>query len=46
MLKADIEIGGTDQIFNVLLGRQIQKAFNIPQQVGVFVPILELESIS
>ena len=41
MLKADIEIGGTDQIFNVLLGRQIQKAFNIPQQVGVFVPILE-----
>ena len=41
VLECDIEVGGTDQIFNVLLGRQIQKAYNIPQQVGVFVPILE-----
>ena len=41
MLKSDIEMGGTDQMFNILLGRQIQKSHNVPEQVGVFVPILE-----
>jgi len=41
VLSADIEIGGTDQRFNILLGRQIQKAFDVPEQVGVFLPILE-----
>mgnify|MGYP003312859091 CR=1 FL=1 len=34
-------MGGTDQMFNILLGRQIQKAFEMPQQIGIFVPILE-----
>ncbi len=41
VLSSDVELGGTDQRFNILLGRQIQKAFNIPEQVGVFLPILE-----
>ena len=41
VVKSDIEVGGTDQMFNILLGRQIQKAFDMPQQIGVFVPILE-----
>ena len=41
VLSSDVELGGTDQRFNILLGRQIQKAYNIPEQVGVFLPILE-----
>ena len=41
VVKSDIEMGGTDQMFNILLGRQIQKAFEMPQQIGIFVPILE-----
>jgi tyrosyl-tRNA synthetase len=40
-IKADVELGGTDQLFNLLLGREIQKAFGQePQDVMVF-PILE-----
>lgn len=38
--KADIELGGRDQTFNVLLGRNIQKDFGISQQVPLFVPLL------
>ncbi len=41
VLSSDIELGGTDQRFNILLGRQIQKAFNVSEQVAVFLPILE-----
>ena len=41
MLEADIEIGGTDQIFNLLVGRQFQKDFNQPQQVVLTMPLLE-----
>ncbi len=40
-LEADVEIGGTDQTFNLLLGREVQKRFNQPQQAAVFLPILE-----
>lgn len=40
-LKADIELGGTDQTFNILMGRTLQKAMNQEQQVALFVPILE-----
>ena len=40
-LKADIELGGTDQTFNVLIGRSLQKAWNQEQQVALFMPILE-----
>ena len=39
--KSDIEMGGTDQTFNVLLGRNIQKDYGISQQVPLFVPLLE-----
>ena len=40
-LKADIELGGTDQTFNVLMGRTLQKIFKQEEQVALFMPILE-----
>lgn len=41
-LKSDIEIGGTDQKFNLLMGRTLQKAYNIKKQQAVLMmPILE-----
>ncbi len=40
-LRADVELGGHDQIFNLLVGRDIQKAFNQESQVVVTVPLLE-----
>jgi tyrosyl-tRNA synthetase len=41
MLKADVEIGGTDQIFNLLVGRDLQKDFNQQEQVVLTMPLLE-----
>jgi len=40
-LKADVELGGTDQRFNLLLGREIQKAYGLEPQAIVTVPLLE-----
>ena len=40
-LKADIELGGTDQKFNLLVGRQLQEAYGQEPQVAITVPILE-----
>lgn len=40
-LKADVELGGTDQIFNLLMGREIQRAYGLKQQVVITMPILE-----
>ena len=41
-LKSDVEIGGTDQKFNLLMGRQLQKAYDIKKQQAVLMmPILE-----
>ncbi len=40
-LKADVEIGGTDQLFNLLAGRPLQKAFDQQPQNILTVPILE-----
>lgn len=41
-LKSDVEIGGTDQKFNLLMGRQLQKAYEVKkQQVVLMMPILE-----
>ncbi|MDD3224401.1 MAG: tyrosine--tRNA ligase [Clostridium sp.] len=40
-IKADIEFGGTDQTFNVLMGRTLQKTWGQEQQVAIFMPILE-----
>jgi len=39
-LKADLELGGTDQLFNLLAGRQIQKKFDLPPQDIMTMPIL------
>lgn len=39
-LKSDIELGGTDQRFNVIAGRYLQKESGIEPQAGVFTPIL------
>jgi len=41
MVKADVELGGTDQLFNILLGRDLQKQNGQPQQVVLLMPILE-----
>ena len=41
VLKADIELGGTDQLFNMLLGRELQKAYGQPAQVVMTLPLIE-----
>jgi tyrosyl-tRNA synthetase len=41
MVKADVELGGTDQLFNILIGRDFQREEDLPQQVVFLVPILE-----
>lgn len=40
-LNADIEMGGTDQIFNILMGRTLQKDYGQESQVALFMPLLE-----
>lgn len=40
-IKADIELGGTDQTFNILMGRSIQRYYGVEEQVAVFMPLLE-----
>jgi tyrosyl-tRNA synthetase len=40
-LRADVELGGTDQTFNVLVGRDLQRASGQEPQIAVTVPILE-----
>ena len=40
-IKADVEIGGTDQLFNILVGRDLQKEHGQPQQVAFLMPLLE-----
>jgi len=39
-LKADVELGGTDQLFNLNVGRDIMPAFGLPPQVVMTVPLL------
>jgi tyrosyl-tRNA synthetase len=41
MVQADVELGGTDQLFNNLVGRDLQKEQGLPQQVVMLLPILE-----
>lgn len=41
MVKADVELGGTDQLFNILVGRDFQKEEGQSQQVVFLLPILE-----
>jgi tyrosyl-tRNA synthetase len=40
-MKADVELGGTDQKFNLLVGRQLQEVFGQKPQVVITMPILE-----
>jgi tyrosyl-tRNA synthetase len=41
MIAADVELGGTDQLFNILVGRDLQKAHQQAQQIACILPILE-----
>lgn len=40
-VKADVEIGGTDQKFNLLMGRRVQRHFGLPEQDVMTLPLLE-----
>jgi len=40
-LNADVELGGTDQKFNLLMGRNLQREYEQPAQVAVIMPLLE-----
>src|ERR1700752_365661 len=40
-LEADVELGGTDQKFNLLVGRELQRAYGQPSQVVLTMPLLE-----
>lgn len=40
-IKADIELGGTDQTFNVNMGRNIQRDYKMEPQITLFMPLLE-----
>ncbi|MDP9344627.1 MAG: tyrosine--tRNA ligase [Actinomycetota bacterium] len=39
-VQADVELGGTDQTFNLLLGRDVQRAYGVPEQAVLTMPIL------
>ena len=39
-VRADVELGGTDQTFNLLMGRTLQSAYGVPPQVILTVPLL------
>ncbi len=41
MVRADVEIGGSDQLFNILVGRDLQRAEGMEQQVVMTLPLLE-----
>ncbi|SDT41964.1 tyrosyl-tRNA synthetase [Paenibacillaceae bacterium GAS479] len=41
VLETDIELGGTDQTFNVLMGRHLQKEYGKSQQIAIMMPIIE-----
>ncbi len=41
MIEADVELGGTDQLFNILVGRDLQKARGLAPQIVFVLPILE-----
>jgi tyrosyl-tRNA synthetase len=40
-IRADVELGGTDQLFNLLVGRDVQRAYDQPPQVALTMPLLE-----
>jgi tyrosyl-tRNA synthetase len=40
-IRADVELGGSDQLFNLLVGRDVQRAYGLEPQVALTVPLLE-----
>src|ERR1700685_2156144 len=40
-LNSDVELGGTDQKFNLLVGRELQRHYNQPSQIVLMTPIIE-----
>ncbi|HLR46359.1 MAG TPA: tyrosine--tRNA ligase, partial [Deinococcales bacterium] len=40
VIRADVELGGTDQLFNLLVGRDVQRAYGLEPQVALTVPLL------
>lgn len=40
-IRADVELGGSDQRFNILMGRTLQQAYGHAQQAAIFMPLLE-----
>lgn len=40
-IKSDIELGGTDQRFNILMGRELQPHYGVEAQLAMFLPLLE-----
>jgi tyrosyl-tRNA synthetase len=40
MVRADVELGGTEQLYSFMLARDLQRGQNMPSQVGVMMPIL------
>ncbi|MDZ7800309.1 MAG: tyrosine--tRNA ligase [Trueperaceae bacterium] len=40
-IRADVELGGTDQLFNLLVGRDVQRAYDLTPQVALTTPLLE-----
>lgn len=40
-IRADVEMGGTDQKFNLLVGREVQRAYGLEEQVAFIMPLLE-----
>ena len=40
-VQADIELGGTDQTFNILMGRTLQKHWGLEKQIAIFMPCLK-----
>src|SRR5690625_3625586 len=40
-INADVELGGTDQLFNLLVGRDVQRAYGLEAQVALTTPLLE-----
>lgn len=40
-IRADIELGGTDQTFNIIMGRNLQSGLGLDRQIALFMPILE-----
>ena len=41
MLRSDVELGGTDQLFNLLMGRELQRKYGQPSQIVLTMPIIE-----